>query len=412
MTKSKTDPADYVLTKLTDLPSVNYTRLQNLAAWKNLLTAEEYVDREYVLGKAKITSSEVNRLTVFGLSNRENPDVIVSSIELLVREAWRFHRTSNGSVEKTNIRSGCIGGVFTYPEYRGCGFATIMVDKLMEIAAAPEYLGPHGFMFLYSEVGEYYTRNGFKSFAVPLLNVPLVEHDQKYLPEPNVHLIRYHEFDGLFRVLNEHCEQELRQKVGSDGIDRISVNPTAEYIDWFHLRVKYFSTKLFGDTGLVYDPYKDTYEELVEKFTQIEPFYFGLRVDCPETGELKGFIVWQYEYNGDSKGNFKNYVTVIKTFVNTPKFDKDAVQMELVLHMKKYLEAFHPAPQMSNFTKIVIWESEISDDVLACLVKKHGAVHGLENGSRSAIRSMNAEEDQKLRSGSVVWENNNKLPWF
>lgn len=413
MTKSKEDPNDYILQRLSDVPTVDYTREQNSAAWKNLLSAQEYIERERCLGLSKIASSDVNRLAVFGLKSKDKPDTIVGSLELLIREAWYFHKKSDGSVIKKNVLSGCVGGVYTYPEYRGKGLATIMVDKLFELAKGSEYLGPDGFMFLYSEVGEFYTRNGFKSFAVPLLNFPLKPSNTAYENSANVSLIKYHEFDSLFEQYNGHFEKEMIAKVEADGVDRISVDPTSQYIDWFHLRVKFFSTKLFGHSDVHIDPRTDTYEEIVDKVSTIEPIYFGIQITCPTTNALKGFIVWQYEYGYDHDNNvFQNYATVIKIFVNTPHFNQEETQLALIAAMKKYLEAKHELPQMSNFHKIVIWETEITESVIASLKTKYGGVDGLENGSRSAIQCIDEDQDQRLKDGRILWENNNKLPWF
>ena len=62
-------------------------------------------------------------------------------------------------VEQEDILSGCIGGVYTYPQHRGNGYARIMVDKL--VVEAKELVGPLGFVFLYSEIGEYYFKMDF-----------------------------------------------------------------------------------------------------------------------------------------------------------------------------------------------------------------------------------------------------------
>lgn len=412
MTKAKEDPADYVLERLHKLEDINFTRTQNAGAWKALLHEQDYVAREYVLGKAKITSSEVNRLVVFALRARDKPE-LVSSVELLIRESWRFHKNEDGLVKKTEILSGCIGGVYTYPEYRGKGLATIMVDKLVETAKKPEFLGENGFIFLYSEVGEYYTRNGFKSFGVPLLKMPLASSTTIFGAPDGVSLVKYHDFDSLFKTYNLHFAAEMETKVAADGIERISVNPTSAYIDWFHLRVKFFSSKLFGDSGLQLDAWNDSYEQLVEKFSTIEPTYFGLRWDCPKSGSLIGFIVWTYDYSFDEeKQKFSNTSTVLKIFVNTPEFEYDSHALQLIEFMKKYLESKHDVAPMSNFGTVVVWESEISSHVHKQLVKQHNGVPGLVNSSRSAIMFNNAEDDVKLKEGSIVWENNNKLPWF
>lgn len=410
MTKAKEDPSEYVLERLHDLEEINYTRRQNSASWRALLPEEDYVAREFLLGKAKIASSEVNRLAVFGLRSQDKLQ-LVSSIELLIRESCRFTKNEDGTVTRKSILSGCVGGVYTYPEYRGKGLATIMVDKLVEIAKTKEYLGEDGFIFLYSEVGEYYTRNGFKSYAVPLMNVPLQSSSNAFVAPENMSLVKYHEFGPLFDIYKNRFEEDMHSSVGKDGVERISIDPTEECIDWFHLRVKFFGTKLFGDVGAKYDVWKDSYELLVSSFEHVQPTHFGIRYDCPKTGKLIGFIVWTYDYSfNEEKQKFQNHATIIKIFVDTP--EQDAVTLKLIGGMKSFLEAKHEAAAVSNFTRIVIWESEISDRVHSQLVKLWGAVHGLENGSRSAIRFNNVKDDEKLKSGAIVWENNNKMPWF
>ncbi|EMG47043.1 hypothetical protein G210_2681, partial [Candida maltosa Xu316] len=63
-------------------------------------------------------------------------------------------------------------------------------------------------------------------------------------------------------------------------------------------------------------------------------------------------------------------------------------------------------------SKIVIWESEISTHVKQFLVNDWKSKAGIDNPSRSAVLMNNAEDDQELRRGNVIWEGNNKLPWF
>lgn len=403
MTRPKEDPADYVLEEVVDLPTKHYTRQQNAGAWKALLSAEDYVIREHVLGKARITSSKANRLHVFALRARAAPEPLCSC-EILIRESQRFHREADGLVSRKSILSGCIGGVYTYEGNRGRGLAAIMIDKLMEYLRRPDFVGPDGFTFLYSEVGEFYTRNGFKSFGVPLMNFPLTPLAKPYAPPAGVELVKYHEFADLFNTYRDRFAAQMRARVAADGKDRVAIVPTADIVDWFHLRVKYFGVKLFGDSSAI-DFEHAPYDELVRQLSATEPAYFGLKLVS-----LAGtdFIVWQYEYGFSKERNgFENYATVIKISAGD-----DRTALRLLALMKEYLEAKHPVPQMQNFTKIVVWELEVSPAVVKQVLAQYGGVHGLDNGLRSAILFNNAADDAKVRLGEIVWEENTKLPWF
>lgn len=401
--------SDYRLDLLTTHDEITHTHEQNAAAWRNLLSVEEYVAREHVLLLSKIASSEVSRVVVFGLRHVSSP-TLLSSVELFVRHSWRYHRDATGKPVKTPILSGCVGGLFTYPENRGKGIAQVMVDKLVEIAKSSDFLGTDGFTILYSEVGEYYTRNGFKSFPVLLTNVAIAPLDAEYVAPDGVELVGYHDFEDLFKVYAESFHAETLAKVAADGIDRVAIDPVSGLVDWFHVRVKYFATKLFREK-IEFDPFKMSYEELNDIFTKVEPHFFGLKLVQPGTNELRGFIVWQYEYDQDKTGAFSNYATVIKIHVNNTLGDVDSISHELILAMQAYLGAKHASPQLQNIKKIVIWESEISTALKERFVGE-GAVHGLENSSRSAMLYNNEEDDEKLKEGRIIWENNTKLPWF
>lgn len=401
---------EFYLDRLHDLPSINHTRTKNAQAWKNLLAEQEYVEREFLLSKAKITSSKVNRLCVFALKKRDS-DTVVSSMEVLIRQAWRF-KMEDGSVSMIPVLSGCIGAVYTYPEYRGKGFAALMVSKFMEEMRRDEYLGTGGFTFLYSEIGEYYANHGFKSFGVPIAKIPLQPSTQFRLPQ-GASLVEYHNFEYLFAHYRDHFAAEMSAKVSQDGIERITVVPTADFVDWFHLRAKFLSTRIFGSKGTNFDVWNDSYEHIVGQLQDVTPKYFGLRLDCPTSGKLIGFIVWTYDYDYSKEDeHFHNHATVLKIHVNTPEFDRDTYTLQLLELAKQYLELPHEEEPLKNFTQLIVWESELSEHVQHELVKRHGADLHLDNSSRSAIMYNNDADDEKLKLGQMVWENNTKLPWF
>lgn len=406
---------DYRLVNVTDQDKVNFTRLQNSQSWKGQLSTDNYIEREYVLGKSKIALSDKNRLLVFMLQDIKNPEDKLCSVELLIRQSWKFTWDKyTDKVVKKNILSACIGGVFTYSEHRGKGLAKIMIDKVVELSKS-QYVGADGFTFLYSEVGEYYARNGFRSFGVPLLNFPLSQTGEDYdaivkQDEDDIQLIKYHDFQGLMEIYNKQFETEMLNKTKKDHKTRVSIDPSLDFIDWFHLRAKFISHKLFHrhldiDSSLPYD-------ELIKKFQTIDPTNFGIQIKT-KLGQLIGFISWTYDWNLTKTNTYENYVTVLK-IVTMPQFDNLKYSIKLIKLMKTYLEHMNAANDEvhGNFVKTIIWESEISNEVKDFLLTEYKGTDGIENGSRSAILINNDKEDKLLGTGDLIWENNTKLPWF
>lgn len=402
---------DYVLTQVHDSAQKNFTREQNADAWKNHLSIEDYVKREHVLSLSKMATTDNHELMVFIMTACEQPDVPLCSCELLVRKGLRYRKTEKGVVEKEDVMSGCVGAVFTYKEHRGQGLALIMIDHLVEMAKQPKILGPNGFIFLYSEVGEYYARNGFKSFGVPLAKIPLLQSEKEYSLPPTVELVQFHEFADLFKIYATQFDQDMREKVSVDGLERVSVAANDGYVDWFHLRAKFLGVKLFEKNSDQWKFKDETLESLSSKFENTYPNIFGLKLKS-ESGALKGFIVWTYDYEYSAEDKlFHNYVTLIKKVV-VHGYDEDETGLELLNEAKKFLEAKHSEPQMSNLEELKLWESEFSLKLLKTLTQDFGAKRGLENGSRSAIMMNSDADDEKLRSGQIIWEENTKLPWF
>ena len=62
---------------------------------------------------------------------------------------------------------------------------------------------------------------------------------------------------------------------------------------------------------------------------------------------------------------------------------------------------------------VKLWELEISDNVGRKLIELWpGTETRLENSSRSGILINNPEEEEQLKKGQLIWEENTKLPWF
>jgi len=411
-TTTTTTSEQFKLVHLTDQEIIDFTRFQNSLAWKGCLSEKDYVLREYVLSKSKITSSGNNKLYVYMLKSSyndgDNDDEPLCSIELLVRDSLKFEydKDARGHVKQTNVLSGCIGGVFTYPQQRGKGYARIMVNKLVELAKR-DLVGSDRFMFLYSEIGEYYAKNGFKSFPVDLINIPLKGEvgTSGNSPQVDYELVEYHQFQDLMRQYRVHFEQEMVAKVKQDHKTRVSIKPTSDLIDWFHLRAKFITHKLLHEPKGHTSDFNNEYETIKDRVAQ-EPKIFGLKIKL-SNGEIAGFIVWTIDWleNGDA-----NYVTILKAVA----FDKEA-QDEIVLNLIKL--AIHQLVHYPILGKptinVKLWELEISDNVGRKLIELWpGTETRLENSSRSGILINNPEEEEQLKKGQLIWEENTKLPWF
>lgn len=405
----------YELVRITERDHIDFTRWQNSQAWQGALSREEYVLRERVLGMAKLTLSSKNRLIPFALIDKQDGRM-KASIELLVRESLKFQWDEiEKDVAVKKINSGCIGAVFTYPEYRGKGLARIMVDMLVDMGKK-EYVGTEGFTFLYSEVGEYYAKSGFKSFEVPLLKTEFKEATldaRKQLDggDEIVEMVKYHEFEKLFKLYNKSFKEHTIKKVAEDHLTRVSVDPSLDYVDWFHLRAKFISYHLFHKHK-EFD-FDSSYEELVDDLSKIDPYDFGIHLQTKE-GETIGFVVWTYDWDLHTKSNsHSNSVTLVKVHVQ-PQFDQINYQIKLINLMYSYILLMNlknPESKQFNFKSLTIWESELLAESKEVLSKFY-SLRSCENGSRSAILLNNTKEEQMLKKGEIIWEENTKLPWF
>ncbi|KAI5954970.1 hypothetical protein KGF54_001531 [Candida jiufengensis] len=395
------------LINLKDQDLIDFTRTQNSLAWKGVLSSKDYVLRELVLGKSRIANDGDNELKVFMLKDL-NTDQPLCSIELLIRESLKFHY--NETTQKSEIKkvlSGTVGGVFTYPEHRGKGYARVMVDKLVDIARK-EYLGNDGFIFLYSEIGEYYAKNGFKSFGIDLVKIDINDNlNLDDVPDISYDIIPYHDFENLIQQYRSKFLSEIEHKISKDHKTRISINPTSHLIDWFHLRSKFITYKLFESKQEsqqdFFDFQNESYDSIRENFEKSQPKIFGLKT-FNSSNEVDGFIVWTIDWAEDKSENFATILKIV-SFDNEPQTTINLINLAL--------NHLHKTPIMNKpTTKLTIWESEISEQTKKFLVKQYNAKTGIDNSSRSAILMCDSSEDVKLRNGDLIWEENTKLPWF
>lgn len=419
------DPTNYTLKHLTDQNSINHTRYQNAEAWKGQLSAEKYVERDLTLSKSKLTSGNIkNQLYVFALHKTDLPDDLLCSVELLVRDSWKYnYNETTKLIVKEQVLSGCIGGVYTIPHNRGKGLAKIMIDKLVQLAKV-DLIGENGFIFLYSEIGEYYSKCGFKSFEVPLTYIPLVIEQKSNVNQfkelvdkesSTVELIEYHDFEEVYEAYSKFYDEEFTKRTLDDHKERICVSPDANFVDWFHLRSKYVSHNIFHKSIPPIDIANESYEMISLKYSKhVKPNVFGIKLTEPNSHKLIGFISWTHDWSiNDSSDESENYVTILNLYVERSR-DHYVYSKKLIDLCISYLQqhSLFEGYKTNDLKKITIWELETSSALLQYLVSQRNGRNGNSNSSMSCMLIFDDEEQQDLIDGKLIWELNNKLPWF
>lgn len=405
------DNRRYELVQVFD-EDIRRTRKINSTTWKGPLSESDYLLRESVIYKSPSTNSGDNRVMVFILRDNEDHSRILSSVELLVRKAWKVKwDVLEKQARQKEVFCGCIGAVHTNPDHRGRGFAQIMVDQLVFLAKN-EIVGSEGFLFLYSEIGEYYTRNGFKFFDVPLTAIPvpkLVSSFEQAVKneKASVNLVKYHDFSSLFESYSNQLSNTLKNKTAEDKNMRVSLIPNLGTLDWFHLRAKFISQRLFYNHIPV--DFSKPYSDIVAQLKDIEPSVFGIKI-C-DKNKLLGFISWTHDWKYNNKERiYECSVVVIKIFVDKDE-DFTACAKKLIYFMLTYCGEYNLTAD-APINLVTIWESELNHGVKEFLTENFNASTGLDNSSKSAILMNDGSEDKLLHEGKLVWENNTKLPWF
>jgi len=379
------------LERTSDWDVIRYCQSRNYDAWGKPLTLKQYFEREEINYKHSLCNLERDYSKqklgdyywVLKDSNVHSPVsddprlcTIVASCEILVRDAWVIDSAENEPKVKDCL-SAVIGSVFTYPENRSKGYAskmlTLLVEKMQNILT-----GKYDFSFLYSEVGEFYSRFGFQSRHVPLVKIEL----NSYREEPR---FPYHplttDFDECVAVYSSKLKNEMTTDASRDknGKDMISfcVKPHVGTIEWFLNRSRHSAYSLAGQS-------KQEAANLV----------FGSTLETAESG----FAIWLLDYRTKQATVLMLYASSFENF------------KKLVLICRNLVPA--------EFEALTFWESEIVDydksgvpkrkEVLSYVENELQARAGLDNSSLSAFRLLNMDIGDK----GVRWICNGKSCWF
>lgn len=197
----------------------------NYPIWGKHLTLEEYHERDWSTYKSDYMGDNHH---YFVIRNYENGD-IESSCEILVRDCLVKNA---GNPNIINARCAAVGSVFTCEKYRGKGNAGFMMNELNQLLDTVYLTGENDVSFLYSEIGNYYEKFGYKSKYVPIYKLNPAAYHQK-----EAHIYNYDpifdNYDSVVDSMNTKVMKELER----DG-NMFALKPNSQIFDWFNKHSK------------------------------------------------------------------------------------------------------------------------------------------------------------------------------
>ncbi|KAK6088010.1 hypothetical protein SCUP234_01076 [Seiridium cupressi] len=200
------------------------------------LTTFDYLEREQYLGDLALTRNNGWRFWCLYLAT--NLEVVLATCKTIRRDI--IVRDAKGVREE---RGYCIASVVTNPQFRGRGLASLLLEQ---IAAWIDGPGDAYASMLYTSIGDFYARRGWKAFPVSHCTMPV---PAKRLPSaaelslPKTQSLSTGSFEEL-------CARDVdRLKIEFDMLDaesndlHLAVLPTFEMISWLHERANYIALK-------------------------------------------------------------------------------------------------------------------------------------------------------------------------
>lgn len=386
--------------EVNDDPDViSFTHMNNSEAWKGILTREEYVDREGLLGGTEIAQRYKDPATQkefpigyewlgikyfvlkdTRLPNTDKTSQIVSSCETLNRLAYCTSPDSYGKIELClNV---CIGGVFTEAKYRGKGYAKVMIESLNKfydnIRGEPDApaIIKNLVITLYSEVGDYYSQMGYHTFHVPLHNISKIdEFYQEYCHGSDKVVGKFLEFDDYEHLIDLQDEEFRKDLMKSQHVNKNSfifmVKPDLDIFKWFQ--------------------YRDIFiQEKTNNGTEQPPFGFEL--------EDQNHIIWHHNWND-------NTLIITKIYIAENTINKETILEKL------FTKAINEVKR-TDLNKLQFWDFEVPPTeypVLQSALNKICNEQELyaQNSSVSAVRP-----PPGYNKDTIIWEKNSKYCWF
>lgn len=242
----RTMPLELLAT--TDKEELLLCQANNYKEWGAPLKLEHYQHRDNInygssymaIDRADPTKS--NGGVYFVLKDTDTGEV-EAACEILIRDCW----VVNGTGKLVDARSAVIGSVYTVEKYRGKGNASLMMKELLRKMKETYLTGDCDVAFLYSAVGEYYSRFGYRSFNVPLFEFDLSGFDAKSSKfGPSIeHEVLHMDYDEVATDYRARVRHLMEKNAGTSGQISFALKPSAEIFEWFANRARaiYWATR-------------------------------------------------------------------------------------------------------------------------------------------------------------------------
>ncbi|AQZ14795.1 YGR111W [Zygosaccharomyces parabailii] len=379
--------------QIIDPEEIKLTHLHNGDTWKGTLDLDGYVERENLLGTTGIAKKQeqievqkrypelANWLGIRYFALKQD-DRIVSSCETLTRLGYCISSSSQSGID-TNLVV-CLGAVFTPAKYRGKGYASSLLRKLLQFydnaRETPD--APPGVkqmvLTLYSEVGEYYKQFGFHSVHVPVHRITQVDAFLKYYCKDYAEMsgkpLDEKSYNELVQLQNEGFREHMRLQHKSHPHSYIfTVKSDADIYEWFNARDKFILQKTLQTTP--------------------EALKFGFVLND------KSHVLWHHSW-GEST------LVLVKIYIHPHSFSKESdILKELFAHAVMETKS-------TGLKRIEFWDEDIPIKKFPILFKalndlEHDSMVYAENHSLSAVRP-----PPQYNIDDVIWDNNGKYCWF
>ncbi len=237
----KADSSLLILTHPT-IEEKRITWAKNHVMWGGALSVEDYLKREESLMTASSLTRDggISHWILVEKDSEPNNRPIYASSESIRKRA--YVRPAGSNEIKEAICHG-IGGVFSYEEYRGHGYASRMMRDLGETLKT--YQGteavPVAFSALWSDIGkQFYAKHGWLAF--PSTHV-------EFQPAPSPESLDVKRLSGNdLPKLAKDDEAMIKASMlkANDGKTHVTVAPDMPHLEWHRVRETFLTRILFG----------------------------------------------------------------------------------------------------------------------------------------------------------------------
>lgn len=232
----------------------------NSAAWKGPLSVDDYINREYHLGRQKMTGSRLTRWILVDNTQPVNERTILSSCETFEKDALVAYQ---GEIQR--VLTVGVGSVFCREEFRGLGYAKQMMEELCRI-----FDGKRGgdndkkkktplFTVLFSDIGKrFYARFGWKPFPSSHIALPPIDEMEfkRDLPGVDLPLAQIKDLTAE-DVRGSMCSEDVVQKqqealrIASEKSPgaKVAIEPDYDHFVWHWAREEFYAARLRPDAG-------------------------------------------------------------------------------------------------------------------------------------------------------------------